>query len=208
MPTSIKFHQGYPAAWQCRLIWNRAQGGRATIWVIWLLHRIEPTVLGLFPILSTKKLFLPPSNIRTSTQLVRFLRSRSLKPIKQWLVPLSSQCWSARRTILQPPCSFLCALGPQASCPATPRRSKEALKTPCCKKCHNVSPLFAEERIRGYVPLIVIDRSLSKWLASFLPKLRHKGHKGSKTTDVSLYSTAFLYLSSKFVFVRIPTPRK
>ena len=57
VPTSIKFHQGYPAAWQCRLIWNRAQGGRATIWVIWLLHRIEPTVLGLFPILSTKNCF-------------------------------------------------------------------------------------------------------------------------------------------------------
>lgn len=57
VPTSIMFHQGYPAAWQCRLIWNRAQGGRATIWVIWLLHRIEPTVLGLFQILSTKSCF-------------------------------------------------------------------------------------------------------------------------------------------------------
>ena len=187
VPTSIKFHQGYPAAWQCRLIWNRAQGGRATIWVIWLLHRIEPTVLGLFPILSTKNCFCLHQTSEHQPNWFDFCEG-----LEAWNP--SSNGWSL--------------WAPQASCPATPRRSREALKTPCCKKCHNVSPLFAEERIRGYVPLIVIDRSLSKWLASFLPKLRHNGHKGSKTTDVSLYSTAFLYLSSKFVFVRIPTPRK
>ena len=169
-----------------------------------LLHRIEPTVLGLFPILSTKTVSasIKHQNINPTGSISAKVskpqtHQAMVGPFEQPVLVSSSDHSTASMFLFV-----------RAWSSSQPRRSREAVKTPCCKKCHNVSPLFAEERIRGYVPLIVIDRSLSKWLASFLPKLRHKGHKGSKTTDVSLYSTAFLYLSSKFVFVRIPTPRK
>ena len=195
VPTSIMFHQGYPAAWQCRLIWNRAQGGRATIWVIWLLHRIEPTVLGLFQILSTKSCFCLHQTSQHQGHLgpTASISAKVSKPqTHQAIVGPFERPVLVSSLDHSTASMFLFARTWSSSKLSSHSKQMQGGNRQPLAKCHNVSPLFAEERIRGYVPLIVIDRSLSKWLASFLPKLRHKGHEGSKTTDVSLYSTAFL----------------